>query len=89
MAERVTGPVLNGGTVARAVVAAIRAENLDATVEDRGGYLRVLVAGPCRVTRGAIESELGRPFSLERELEPVMPAFRGKFVLLAEEARWE
>ena len=89
MTERRTGPVFNGGATARAVAAAICVENQGAVVEDRGGYLRVVALGPCRVTRRAIEAELGRPFALETELEPLMPAFRGKFTLGAEEARWE
>ena len=89
MTERITGPVLSGDNSARAVVAAIRSENAGVEVEDRGGYLRVRARGTCRVTRGAIEAALGRPFSLLRELEPLMPSFRGRFVLDDEEARWE
>jgi hypothetical protein len=89
MSERLTGPVFTGSVAGRALAAALCAENPGVEVEDRGAYLRILALGPCRVTRRAIEAELGGPFALERDLEPLMPAFRGRFVLSAEEARWE
>lgn len=89
MPERVTGPVLTESDVTRAIVAALRALNPGVTVEDRGGYWRVQVVGPCRLTRAAVEAELGRAFSLERELEPLMPSFRGRLVFATEEVRWE
>jgi len=82
------GPVLEDSEVARAVVAAIRELNAGVIVEDQGAYLRVLVARRCVVTRRAIESNLGRPFKLPSDLEPLMPAFKGLLQMSEEEAVW-
>jgi toluene monooxygenase system ferredoxin subunit len=86
--ERV-GPVLQGGTAAEAVVAAIRSLNRQVEVLDRGAYLRVLVPGRCLVTRAAIEAELRAPFRLPGDLERVMPSFKGRLSLSDEEVCWE
>ena len=56
------GPVLQSGTVANAIVAAIKDLNQDVIVVDRGAYVRVLVPRCCVVTRSAIERHLGRSF---------------------------
>jgi hypothetical protein len=56
------GPVLQSGSVANAIVAAIKDLNQDVLVVDRGAYVRVLVPQCCIVTRSAIEKHLGRPF---------------------------
>lgn len=82
------GPVLEASDAARAVVAAIRRLNGDAVVEDQGSYLRVLVPRRCVVTRGAIESALGRPFRFPADLEVLMPAFKGSLQFSEEEAVW-
>jgi toluene monooxygenase system ferredoxin subunit len=87
-ADRV-GPVLEAGDCADAVVAAIRRLNGDVEVLDRGAYLRVLVCGPCRVTRAAIEEELQRPFRLPVDLERLMPSFKGRLSITEEEVRWD
>jgi len=71
------GPVLDASDRGRAVLEAIRRSNPSVQVIDRGAYARVLVPGSCRVTRGAIEGVLGRPFVLPTDLEAVMPAFKG------------
>jgi hypothetical protein len=89
MAELRVGPVLSAGVCANAVAAAISRENPGASVTDQGGYLRVLVHVRCRVTRLAIERELGRPFALPRDLELIMPSFRGKLHLDADAVVWE
>jgi len=86
--ERV-GPVLTAGVSADAVVAAIREENPGASIDDRGGYIRVLAPSRCRVTLRAIERELGRTFTLPRDLELIMPSFRGKLQLEADAVVWE
>ena len=83
------GPVLIPGVCADAVLAAIRAENSAVEASDSGGYVRVSVADRCRVTRAAIERELGRSFELPRDLEAIMPAFKGQLRLDAEAASWE
>ena len=82
------GPVLHAGPVAEAVVAAIRALNADVSVLNRGAYLRVSAAGRCRVTREAIEREIGATFELPRDLEAVMSSFAGRLTVDEGEAVW-
>jgi hypothetical protein len=82
------GPVLQSGTVANAIVAAIRDLNQDVLVLDRGAYVRVLVPKCCVVTRSAIEKHLGRPFRFPGELETVMSAFKGFLELNQDDAAW-
>ena len=82
------GPVLEANDAGRAIVAAIRAENPDVRVDDRGAYFRVSVPGHCHVTRRAIEAELGRELQWPQALELVMPAFQGLFSLDDERAEW-
>ena len=82
------GPVLEAGETAVAIVAAIRALNANVTVLDRGSYVRVLVPGRCVVTTEAIERALGRPFRLPRDLELVMPSFKGTLSMSEDEVVW-
>lgn len=83
------GPVLICGESADAVLAAIRAENSQVKAHDSDGYLRISVTDRCCVTRARIERELGRRFELPRDLEAIMPAFKGKLRLDAESVSWE
>jgi toluene monooxygenase system protein D len=83
------GPVLQSGTVANAIVAAIKDLNQDVLVVDRGAYVRVLVPQRCIVTRAAIEKHLGRPFRFPGELETVMSAFKGSIQLNQDDAAWQ
>lgn len=83
------GPVLQAGTIADAVVAAIRDLNPEVLIMDRGAYLRVLVPRRCSVTCAAIEEHLGRSFRFPGELETIMSAFKGALRLTAEEAVWQ
>ena len=83
------GPVLQAGVAADAVVAAICELNEGAQVAHRGSYLRVLVPGRCAVTRQAIERHLGGPFRLPRDLEQIMPSFKGRLSLSDDEASWQ
>jgi toluene monooxygenase system protein D len=82
------GPVLQSGTVANAIVAAIKDLNQDVMVVDRGAYVRVLVPRCCVVTRSAIERHLGRSFRFPGELETVMSAFKGSLELNQNDAAW-
>jgi hypothetical protein len=83
------GPVLQSGTVANAIVAAITELNEDVLVVDRGAYVRVLVPRCCVVTRSAIEKHLGRAFRFPGELETVMSAFKGSLQLNQDDAAWQ
>jgi hypothetical protein len=83
------GPVLQSGTVANAIVAAIKDLNQDVLVVDRGAYVRVLVSQRCVVTRAAIEKHLGRPFRFPGELETVMSAFKGSLEMNQDGAAWQ
>ena len=82
------GPVLARGPRSQGIVAAIYALNREVQVIDRGAYLRVLVAGPCRLTRSAVEQQLGEVFRLPADLEEVMVSYRGTLRLTQEEAIW-
>jgi hypothetical protein len=83
------GPVLLTGEVADAVVRAIRSENNQVELMDRGAYVRVLVKDRCAVTRQAIEAAVGRPFALPKDLEAIMPSFKGFFAVDEDRACWE
>lgn len=83
------GPVLENGEVGRAVIAAIRAQNRDVMVSDRGAYLRVSVPRRCVLDRLALERALGRPFRFPGDLELVMPAFSGNLRIDRDQAIWE
>ena len=82
------GPVLEINEVGRAIAAAIREAYPAAELQDRGGYIRVLVTGGCIVQRAAIERALGRRFTLPGDLELVMPAFKGVIAIGEEEVSW-
>ena len=90
MADRAkcVGPVLEAGDASAPVIAAIRELNATVEIEDRGAYVRVLVPERCVVTRAAIEAAGGRPFQLPGDLERVMPSFKGRFAVTADEAVW-
>jgi toluene monooxygenase system protein D len=83
------GPVLTAGPLTDAVIAAIRAENSEVTVIDRGAYLRVLSPRRCRLKAAVVASLTERPFRLPADLEAIMPSFRGRLRLSEEEAVWE
>jgi toluene monooxygenase system ferredoxin subunit len=82
------GPVLHASPRAAAVVEAIRALNPEATVTDRGAYLRVASPRRMRVTREAIELHAGAPFALPADLEQIMVSFKGRFDVSEDEAVW-
>ena len=89
MTTPTVGPVLLPSDVGLAILAAIRASNLDVEVQDRGAYLRVLAHNRCVVTRQAIEVALGRPVRLPSDLELCMPSFKGRLRVDAERVVWE
>lgn len=83
------GPVLESGEAAEAVLAAIRADNHDVEVLDRGAYVRIGVPGRCVLRRATVETALGRAFSMPADLERIMPAFAGSFLWTDELASWQ
>lgn len=89
MSLSLAGPVLLPSELGLAFLSAIRAENSDVQVEDRGAYLRVLRGGECRVSRSGVEAVLGRRVELRSDLEQCMPSFRGQLRLDGERAVWE
>ena len=82
------GPVLETGAVADAIVDAIRERNPSVVVEDRDSYLRVLTPSPCVLERAAVERCIGRAFEFPRDLEQVMPSFKGRLTISGEQAVW-
>lgn len=86
--DDLVGPVIEASDLGRAVVAAILSSNPGATVDDRGSYLRVRAAHRCLLTREAVERELGHPFRLPIDLEPLMPAFKGLIRIGPDAVEW-
>jgi len=82
------GPVIEASDIGRAIVAAILNSNPGAFVEDRGAYLRVRAKRRCLLTREAVERELGHPFHLPADLEPLMPAFKGLISVTQNAIEW-
>ena len=70
------------GLTVTETIAAIREQNHDVEVQDRGSYLRVLAAGRCVITRQAVERILGLGRSLGRSAVEA----HGGAVALAEKA---
>jgi hypothetical protein len=82
------GPVLQKGSVSEAVIEAIRELNSTVKVISNGAYFRILCFPTCRLTRLAVESRLGRPFVLPKDLEAIMPSFKGHLEITSEEITW-
>jgi toluene monooxygenase system protein D len=82
------GPILHAGPRADALIAAIRAENRDVEVLDRGAYVRVSAPGRCKLTRAAVERFLGEPFELPSDLEAMMSSFAGRIAIDDAEVIW-
>jgi toluene monooxygenase system protein D len=82
------GPVLQATPFAEAVIAAIEEENDQVVVRDEGAYLRVLCPGICRLSRAAVEAEIGYPVRFPGDLEVIMSSFAGKVELTEDEAVW-
>ena len=82
------GPVLEVGEVADAIIEAIRERNASVVVEDRASYVRVMVPSPCILDRAAVERRIGRDFALPRDLEQVMPSFKGRLTIMGDQVVW-
>jgi toluene monooxygenase system ferredoxin subunit len=84
------GPVLlQGGASSEAVLRALLEDNPLATMTERGGYVRVLVPRRCRLSRATVEKHAQTPFRLPADLEILMPSFKGRLTIDAEEVVWE
>lgn len=89
---RRVGPVIRGvdRRIADAVVDAVMIDNpeVEVSVEDHGGYVRVSCPRRCRLTRASLEEALDEPFPLS-ELEPALSAFAGRMRYLGDdEVEW-
>jgi toluene monooxygenase system protein D len=82
------GPVLQAAPFARAIVAAIEAENDEVVVRDEGAYLRVLVPRVCRLSRAAVEEATGSTVQFPGDLEVLMSSFAGLMCLTEHGAVW-
>ncbi|HTE52564.1 MAG TPA: MmoB/DmpM family protein [Kofleriaceae bacterium] len=82
------GPVLEAGELADAIIESIRDTHPTVVVEDRESYLRVLVRSPCVLRRAEVERRTGRPFTLPVDLEQIMPSFKGRLAIGADEVVW-
>src|SRR5213080_4296488 len=74
------GPVLRGSEVGNALVEAIEIDNEGRKIEiqDRGGYIRVLVEGYCVITKETAEEVVGREFKMPGDLEIELASFVGR-----------
>jgi toluene monooxygenase system protein D len=82
------GPVIQATQLGRAFVAAIEADNDGVEVHDEGAYLRVLGHRVCRVSRAAVEAQLGEPVRFPGDLEVIMSSFAGLVAMSETGAVW-
>jgi hypothetical protein len=82
------GPVLRNNALGQAIVRALRQQNPDIEVLDRGAYLRVLAPGHCELKSALVREQTGAPFELPQDLESVMPSFEGRLRIEGESASW-
>ena len=87
--ERLVGPVVRSGEVARAVIEAVQIDNPDkeVVVEDHLAYVRVHTADECVITAATMSQTLGRPFEM-RELEVNLSSFSGQIEYGSEQVRF-
>jgi toluene monooxygenase system ferredoxin subunit len=85
---RSVGPVLCNNGLGQAIVRALREQNPEIEVLDRGAYLRVLARGHCELRSELVRQQAGAEFELPNDLESVMPAFDGYLRIDGESASW-
>lgn len=83
------GPVLQAGAATNMIIEAIKAGNQNVIIQDRHGYLRILVPERCVLSRKLVEQVSGAPFQLPADLEMIMSSFKGRLTISSEEAVWE
>jgi toluene monooxygenase system ferredoxin subunit len=86
--ERPVGPVLEACGVTSAVLDAIREENRDVVVLERGSYVRVLNPGRLVLSAETVSRKLGRDFVLPGDLEKIMTSYRGQLSMGDGRATW-
>ncbi len=82
------GPVLEAGPTSDAIIKALSKRHQDIQILDRGSYKRILVPHACVLERILVESFLGHPFQLPKDLENIMPSFKGNFKVDSDQASW-
>jgi hypothetical protein len=82
------GPVLDTSADGLALARALAEGNPGSVVEDRGAYVRVLVPRRCLLTRVELERRTARVWRFPRDIERVMPSFKGFFRVTRDEACW-
>lgn len=87
-AVNTVGPVLIAGELSNHLIAAIKKLNAHVEVTKQGAYFRVLVPEKCRLTKQAVEEQVGYPFILPESLELLMPSFKGRLTCSSEEVVW-
>jgi toluene monooxygenase system protein D len=77
--QRLVGPVVRSGEVARAVIDAVQIDNPDkeVVVKDHRAYVRVHTIDECIITAATMAEALGRPFEM-RQLEVNLASFAGQ-----------
>lgn len=87
-ARDLVGPVLDASADGWALARALAEDNPDAVLEDRGAYVRVLVPLRCQLIRQDLERRTARAWRFPRDIERVMPSFKGFFRVTRDEACW-
>ncbi len=82
------GPVLHTGSLAQALIAAVKESNHSVRIIKRGAYIRILVPDRCVLTRESIERQVGHSFNLPSDLEKIMPSFKGTLSVYEDEVSW-
>ncbi len=82
------GPIIHKGSVGLEVVEAIKTDNADVQVLERGSYFRISVEGICILKQSTLEERLGRAVKLQQELEKIMPSFQGRIQFLDDRVEW-
>lgn len=83
------GPILRGGTLAKAVAEAAEVDNpgRTITVEDKIAYVRISTDGEMVLNRQTIEEMLGKPFRMS-ELEVELSSFAGRIEMSVDKIRF-
>ncbi|MFN8194818.1 MAG: MmoB/DmpM family protein [Nocardioidaceae bacterium] len=88
---KMVGPVVRGldPALAEAMITAIEIDNpdVDVTVEDEGGYIRIVTPQFCRLTQASLADAMGRDIKLF-QIEPQLAGFAGRMKVTDDELVW-